>query len=431
MTAVSQEQSLDRERPDPEELLDRYQLRDVLPTDSTSAATGEEVGSASGERAAPRRGRLRIYLGMAAGVGKTYAMLGEGHRRKSRGTDIVIGYVETHGRRLTEAQIGDLEVIPRKHITYRGVTLEDMDTDAIIARHPHVALVDELAHSNVPGSRHAKRYQDVQDLLAAGITVIATLNIQHLEGLNDIVEALTGVRQRESLPDWVLDDADEVELVDISPEALRARLRHGNVYAAARAERALAGFFTESNLTALRELALRRMAEKTETQLETLMRGQSAEGQRGGWSITATERVMVAFTGQSQSARLLRDAWRLARGLKAPLLAVTVEPTGLLARLYAPSDSERAVLQRYVRLAEDLGATILHERGGNIAATLARVAREERITQLVIGQPRSTWWIRLLTGSVVSQLLRLAPDIDIHIAARHDDGTGGTHHRGK
>src|SRR5215467_12662701 len=264
----------DRERPTPEELLDRYQLRD-RPADSGPVA-GNEAGGGDTHR--PQRGRLRIYLGMAAGVGKTYAMLNEGQRRKSRGTDVVVGYVETHGRRLTEQQLGDLEVVPRKKVTYRGITLQEMDVDAILARHPAVVLVDELAHTNVPGSQNEKRYQDVQELLAAGITVISTLNIQHLEGLNDIIESITGVRQRETLPDRVLDEADEVELVDIAPDALRARLRHGNVYPSERAERALQNYFSQSNLTALRELALRRTAEKTETQLEAMMEHREAPG---------------------------------------------------------------------------------------------------------------------------------------------------------
>src|SRR5262249_44897362 len=295
----SQRSSGEDERPSPEELLDRYNLRD--PPAASGPLFGNETEGGDTQRG--RRGRLRVYLGMAAGVGKTYMMLNEGHRRKARGTDVVIGYVETHRRPLTEQQIGDLERIPRQQVTYRGVTLEEMDVDAVLARRPEVALVDELAHTNVPGSRNAKRYQDVEELLAAGITVITTLNIQHLEGLNDIVEAITGVRQRETLPDRVLDEADEVELVDIAPDALRARLRHGNVYPAERAQRALANYFSQSNLTALRELALRRTAEKTESQLEKLMRGQEGESERA-WATTATERVMVAFDARPQASEL-------------------------------------------------------------------------------------------------------------------------------
>ncbi len=373
--------------------------------------------SAPLEERKPQRGRLRVYLGMAAGVGKTYAMLNEGRRRKGRGTDVVIGYVETHGRPLTEQQIGDLEIVPRKKVAYRGITLEEMDTEAVLARHPQVALVDELAHTNVPGSNHAKRYQDVEDLLHAGITVISTLNIQHLEGLNDIVEAITGVRQRETLPDRILDEADEVELVDIAPDALRARLRHGNVYPPERTRRALENYFTQSNLTALRELALRRTAEKTETQLEALMQGRDETGELA-WGTTATERVMVAFDGRPHSQQLLRDAWRLARGLKAPLLAVTV----VTPRRLLPSRLPTAeALSEQMRLAEDLGAEVLRVDGHNIAAALAQVARERHVTQVVIGQPNRSRWHYLLYGSVVNRLLREPIGADIHVvpAGRH------------
>jgi two-component system sensor histidine kinase KdpD len=354
---------------------------------------------------------------MAAGVGKTYAMLNEGHRRKERGTDVVIGYVETHSRPLTAQQIGDLETIPRKQVSYRGITLEEMDTEAVLARHPQVALVDELAHTNAPGSKNAKRYQDVEELLAAGITVISTLNIQHLEGLNDIVEAITGVRQRETLPDRVLDKADEMELVDIAPDALRARLRHGNVYPPERARKALENYFSQSNLTALRELALRRTAEKTETQLEALMQGREETGDLA-WATTATERVMVAFDGRPHSQQLLRDAWRLARGLKAPLLAVTVVTPRRLLPAHSPAIEQ---LSEQIRLAEDLGAEVVRVEGRDIAAALAQVARERHITQIVIGQPTRGFWHYFLYGSVVNRLLREPIGADIHVvpARRH------------
>lgn len=360
-----------------------------------------------------RRGRLRIYLGMAAGVGKTYAMLNEARRRKARGTDVVIGYVETHKRPLTAQQIGDLEIVPRKRIAYRGVTLEEMDTDAVIARHPQVALVDELAHTNAPGSRHEKRYEDVEDLLAAGITVISTLNIQHLEGLNDIVEAITGVRQRETLPDRILDAADEVELVDISPDALRSRLRHGNVYPPDRSAKALENYFTVSNLTALRELALRRTAEKTESQLEHLMRGSAGAGE-SAWARTATERVMVAFDARPHARQLIRDAWRLAHGLHAPLLAVTIVPrrAGLNVAPATDPSTELALL------AEDLGAEVIRIEGGNVAEELARVARERHVTQIVVGQPEQSRWIEAFRGSVVNRLLRYPTGADIHVVPR-------------
>lgn len=395
------------ERPDPEELLDRYALRDAAPVASSGSADAlagaeEEVSSDSHR---PGRGRLRVYLGMAAGVGKTYAMLGEGRRRKARGTDVVAGYVETHGRPLTEQQIGDLEIVARQRIAYRGVTLEEMDVDAVIARHPQVALVDELAHTNAPGSRNTKRYQDVEELLAAGITVISTLNIQHLEGLNDIVEAITGVRQRETLPDRILDEADEVELVDIAPDALRARLRHGNVYPPERAQRALEHYFSQSNLTALRELALRRTAEKTEAQLEQLMCGRDGAEGMPVWATTATEHVMVAFDARPQAREMLRAGWRLARGLKAPLLAVTV----------APPEGDELALKEYLRLAEDLGAEVVRVAGRDVAAELARIARERHVTQIVIGQPRQNGWRALPRGSVANRLLRAPTGAGIHI----------------
>jgi two-component system sensor histidine kinase KdpD len=388
----------------PDELLDRHGLRD-----ERQQAMSQASSEVSMDSYRPARGRLRVYLGMAAGVGKTYAMLNEGRRRKERGTAVVIGYVETHRRPLTAQQIGDLEVIPRKKIEYRGVTLEEMDTDAVLARYPQVALVDELAHTNAPGSRNAKRYQDVQELLAAGITVISTLNIQHLEGLNDLVESITGVRQRETVPDRALDDADEVELVDIAPDALRARLRHGNVYPPERAEKALDHYFSQGNLTALRELALRRMAEKTETQLDELMR----RGDETKMASSATERVMVAFDERSLARQLLRDGWRLARGLKAPLLAVTITHPDWVT---LPSDNaERRALEEHIRLAEDLGAETLRIEGRDVAGALARLAQERHVTQLVIGAPVHTRWRELLFGSVVTRLLRAPLAADMHI----------------
>ncbi|HEV2238728.1 MAG TPA: universal stress protein [Ktedonobacterales bacterium] len=393
-------------RPDPEELLDRYNLRDPV---------APAPGAMAGDHHAPRRGRLRIYLGMAAGVGKTFAMLNEGKRRKARGTDVVIGYVETHRRPLTEEQIGDLEVVPRLRMPYRGITLEEMDGAAILARHPQVALVDELAHTNAPGTRHAKRYEDVEDLLAAGITVISTLNIQHLESLNDLVEAITGVRQRETLPDRILDEADEVELIDIAPDALRARLRHGNVYPPEQAQRALDHYFSQSNLTALRELALRRTAEKTETQLEALMHGRD-DAEARAWGATATERVMVAFDARPHAPELLRHGWRLAHALKAPLLAVTVLPPSTGVR--RPRPGTQRALADHIQLAEDLGAEVIRDTGENIAAALARIARERHVTQLVIGQPARGRWYELLRGSVVNQLLRQPLGADIHVVTR-------------
>jgi two-component system, OmpR family, sensor histidine kinase KdpD len=408
---MSSDPPVEPKRPSPEELLDRYHLRD---TPSVPGAQDQPGADGSTEM---RRGRLRVYLGMAPGVGKTYAMLNEGRRRKSRGTDVVIGFVETYGRPLTQAQIGDLEIIPRKRVPYRGTTLEEMDVETILARHPTVVLVDELAHTNVPGSRHEKRYQDVQELLDAGITVITTLNIQHLEGLNDIVQAMTGIRQRETIPDRVLDEADEVELIDIAPDALRARLRHGNVYPPERAERALQHYFSQSNLTALRELALRRTAEKTEAQLEELMEGREAAG-ASAWATTATERVMVAFDAQPHATELLRHGWRLARGLKASLLAVTVVcPRRFFA--HSPETARAdAALKDLMQLAEDLGAEVIRVDGCEIVAELARVARERHVTQILLGQPTHGRWHEALFGSVVNRLLREPLGADVHVVPR-------------
>ena len=397
-----------------QDLLDRYNLRDPAP--AGTAAPADTPGPPN-ESDRPRgAGRLRVYLGMAAGVGKTYAMLNEGRRRKERGTDVVIGYVETHHRPITAQQMGDLEIIPRKRIAYRGVTLEEMDVDAVIARHPQVALVDELAHTNAPGSAHEKRYQDVEDLLNAGITVITTLNIQHLEGLNDIVEAITGVRQRETLPDRVLDEADEVELVDIAPDALRARLRHGNVYPQERVTTALENYFSQSNLTALRELALRRTAEKTESQLEELMRGREGAGETA-WSKTATERILVAFDARPHTRELLRTGWRLARGLKAPFLAATVRPPH---RPYG-SRAEDAALRGYIKLAEDLGAEVIELEGTEVASAIAALVRDRHVTQIVVGQPTRQRFFRRFRRSMVSELLRLPIGAEIHVVPSRDE----------
>ncbi len=414
-------------RPDPEELLRRYGLRDSdlgVPPTATPVA-GEQTVPQTGEYP-HQRGRLRVYLASAAGAGKTYAMLNEGHRRKGRGTDVVVGYVETHGRPLTQAQLGDLEVVPRKKITYRGVTLEEMDSEAIIARHPKVVLIDELAHTNVPGSKHAKRYQDVLEILDAGIDVVTTLNIQHLESLNDLVASITGVRVRETLPDWILDQADEVELVDISPHALRQRMKHGNIYPRDRIEAALNNFFREVNLTALRELALRRTAEKTESQLEQYM------AEHGITEMPpATERVLVGFDHRSHTRQVIRDAWRLAHGLHAELIAVSIQPEGYLAfrskligwlkygsKAKKHREEAQRRLEEHAVLAEDLGAQVIRTSSSDIARTLVEIARERHVTQIVLGQPARSRWEEIIRGSIINRMLRLSSDIDIHLVPR-------------
>ena len=422
--APEREQQRD-ERPDPEELLRRYNLRDPKAgSDSTGALTAEPP---TGAHEARTRGRLRVYLAAAAGAGKTYAMLGEGCRRKSRGTDVVVGYVETHQRPLTEAQLRDLEVLPRKPIAYRGVTLEEMDTAAILTRHPRVVLIDELAHTNVPGSTHPKRYQDVLQILDAGIDVVTTLNVQHLESLNDLVMSITGVRVRETLPDWILDQADEVELVDISPIALRQRMKHGNIYPPERIEAALGNFFREGNLTALRELALRRTADKTETQLQQYMTEHHIEQ---FWP--ATERVLVGFNHQPHSRQVIRAAWRLAHGLHADLIAVTVEPAGYAAfsarmvgllkygsRARQHWEEDQRSLEEHVLLAEDLGAEMVRLTSSDIAHALVQLAKERQVTQIVLGQPARPRWEEFIRSSMINRLLRLNTEIHIHLVP-HD-----------
>lgn len=352
------------------------------------------------------RGELRLYIGAAPGVGKTYAMLEEAQRLTEQGVDVVVGFVETHGRAETASLLDGLEVIPRERITYKGVTVEEMDTDAIIARHPRVALVDELAHTNAPGSPREKRYEDVQAIVAAGIDVISTLNIQHLESLNDIVADITGVRQHETIPDSVLDTANEVQLVDIPPDVLRERLRKGQIYPPERARQALEKFFRTGNLTALRELALRRVAEGVDAQLETYMDDHAITEP---WR--TAERIMVCVDYRPSAERLIRHAWRLVRGLKAEFLVVTVETPE------AQTAERQAAIAKTLELAEDLGATIVTLTGRDIAETLAEFAREQRVTQMVIGHPNKGRWEEMLRGSTVNRILRLCRTIDILVVA--------------
>jgi two-component system, OmpR family, sensor histidine kinase KdpD len=360
------------------------------------------------EAGAGARGRHRVYLGMAPGVGKTFTALEQLHRQRARGTEAMIGLVETHGRPRTAAMIGDLAVVPRRQIPYGGVVLEEMDTQALIRRHPAVALVDELAHTNAPGSRRTKRWQDVEDLLEAGITVISTVNIQHLESLADIVESITGIHVRERIPDHVLADADEVELVDLSAHALRQRMRRGNVYPPERAKQALSQFFREGNLTALRQLALRKVAAHCEQALERYMRHHAIDA---AWA--AGERVMVGVDDQSQAQHLLRRGWRLARGCHTDLLAVFVETP---AWTQARSEAQHA-LEENLRFAEDLGAECVRVQDAEVARGLLRVAHDYNVGSLVIGPSRHGRLHKLLNRSTVDALLRRARDVDLHVGA--------------
>jgi two-component system sensor histidine kinase KdpD len=363
----------------------------------------------------PERGFLRIYLGAAAGVGKTFAMLGEGHRRAERGADVVVGFVETHGRLQTAALLDGLEVIPRERITYRGAAFEEMDVDAVLARQPQLALVDELAHTNVPGSRHEKRWQDVDELLDAGIDVISTVNVQHLESLNDVVQKITGVPQRETIPDAVVRAADQVELVDMTAEALRRRMAHGNIYPAEKIDAALTNYFRTGNLTALRELALLWLADKVDEGLQSY---RAAHGIQGTWE--ARERVVVALTGGAEGDTLIRRGARIAaRSSGGDLLAVHVSRSDGL------TGADPAALAGQRRLAESLGGTYHQVVGDNIPDALLTFARAENATQLVLGASRRSWLSALLTGpGIGARTIRGSGDIDVHIVTHQQMGRG-------
>ncbi len=359
----------------------------------------------------PGRGRLRIYLGAAAGVGKTFAMLGEGHRRAERGADVVVGYAETHGRLHTETLLDGLDIIPRRTINYRGATFEEMDLDAVLARRPEIALVDELAHTNVPGSRNEKRWQDVEEMLDAGIDVISTVNVQHLESLNNVVEKVTGAPQRETVPDAVVRAADQVELVDMTPEALRRRMAHGNIYPAEKIDAALTNYFRTGNLTTLRELALLWLADKVD---EGLQAYRAAHGIQGTWE--ARERVVVALTGGPEGDTLIRRAARIAaRSTGGDLLAVHVTRSDGL------TGASPAALAGQRRLAESLGGTYHQVVGENIPDALLTFARAENATQLVLGASRRSWLSALLTGpGIGSRTIHGSGDIDVHIVTHQE-----------
>jgi two-component system sensor histidine kinase KdpD len=350
-----------------------------------------------------QRGRLKIYLGFAAGVGKTYEMLEEGQRLKRQGVDVVIGIIETHGRAETAALIGDLEQVPRRRIEYRGVVLEEMDLDALLARRPTVALVDELAHTNAPGSRHSKRYQDVEELLRAGINVITTLNIQHLESLYDIIERLTGVKVKERIPDYILGKADQIVNVDVSAEDLRERLQGGKIYPAERVERALTNFFTEENLTHLRELALGEIAHA----LDRRRREQNPGDEPGG-----THRVMVCLSSRSpRSDVLLRKTARLADRLNAPWYAVYIQtPSENVERIDAATQRR---IGNTLELARQLGGIAMPFKGDEVVSTIAAFVKEYGITHIVLGRTERPWYRRWFGQSVLDRLLQTIRGVDV------------------
>jgi two-component system sensor histidine kinase KdpD len=361
-----------------------------------------------------KRGCLRVYLGMAPGVGKTFAMLDEGRRRLSRGTDVVVGVVETHGRAHTAEQLVGLEVVPRRVVDYRGTSFEEMDLDGVLARRPTVALVDELAHTNIPGSRHEKRWQDVDELLDAGIDVITTVNIQHLESLNDVVQRISGVEQRETIPDEVVRRAEQIEIVDVAPEALRRRMAHGNVYPPERVDAALTNYFRIGNLSALRELALLWVAERVD---EGLQRYRAAHGIDQPWE--ARERIVVALPGGPEGETLLRRAVRIAaRTSGADLLALHVVREDGLA------GSDPTQLSRQRRLAESMGGSWHQVVGDDVAVALLDFARVENATQIVLGvSSRGRWETFLSAEGVGARVTRLSEHIDVHLVT-HEAARG-------
>lgn len=370
-------------RPDPDALLARVQREE---------REQEHAG----------RGHLRIYLGAFPGVGKTFAMLNEAHRRQRYGEDVVVGYAETHGRRLTDEQLEGLEVLPRKRIEYQGVTIEELDVDAVLRRRPQVCLVDELAHTNAPGSEREKRYQDVDVILNAGIAVVTTLNIQHLESLNDTVASITGIRVRETVPDAVLDEADEVILIDLSPEGARARMEHGNVYPPERAKAALQGFFRPENLAALRELALRRTAQEVDEQLEEYMRESEHETE-------LTERVLVLVDEGESSGSLLRHAWRLADRMDAELVVTYFEKTR------QPLQQEQ--LNRVLQLAEDLNGRLLPIQATDDAAAIVAILESENIQHFVLAREPRKLVAGYVRASLADRVIAKSPRVNLHLPA--------------
>ncbi|MFO0845650.1 MAG: universal stress protein [Gemmataceae bacterium] len=350
-----------------------------------------------------QRGRLKIYLGFAAGVGKTYEMLQEGHRLKQQGVDVVIGIIETHGRAETAALVGDLAQVPRRRVEYRGVVVEEMDLDALLARRPGVALVDELAHTNAPGSRNAKRYQDVELLLHAGINVISTLNIQHLESLYDLVEKATGVKVKERIPDYILGMADQLVNVDVSAEDLRERLQAGKIYPPERVEAAMQNFFTEANLTSLREFALEEIAHRLDRR-RTERNGNESQG--------GTHRVMVCLSSRSPNAeRLLRKGARLADRLNAPWYAVYVQtPREEVHRIDAGTQRQ---ISNTLTLTQHLGGTPMSFKGTDVVTATAAFAKEYGITHAVMGRSRRPWYYRWFGQSVLERLLLALPEVDV------------------
>lgn len=356
---------------------------------------------------ADERAKLRVYIGAAAGVGKTYRMLEDAHQLKRQGVDIVIAIIETHGREETATLIGDLERVPMRHIEYRKVVIEEMDLEGVIARKPEMVLVDELAHTNVPGSKNTKRYQDVLDLLDAGISVITAVNIQHIESLNDAVARTTGVRVRETVPDWFLRRADEVVNVDVSVDTLRTRLRQGKIYGVEKIEQALTNFFRKGNLSALRELALRQVAQDQSDKAQHYRQREGLE------PAVIPDKVMVAIASRGSAKKLLRIGSRIAGRLASDWYAVYIETPQEEPGRINPQDF--AALQENIRFARDLGAKVVRLKGTNVADELIAFARREGITHVVFGQTSRSRWDILLRGSIINRFLDEMRDTTVQV----------------
>ena len=356
------------------------------------------------------RGIFKLFLGYAPGVGKTYSMLSEAIRRKSRGEHVVIGIIETHGRKGIQELAAQLEAVPRKNIDYKGTPFEEMDIDAILTRRPAVVLVDELAHTNIPGSRHRKRYEDVQELLAAKIDVVSTLNIQHIESIAPTVRAITGVTVRETVPDWVPLSATETVMVDLTPEALVNRMRRGDVYGKEKVEQSLKNFFRRGNLIALRELALRQVAEQVDRSLETYM---DAKQIRENWGVR--ERIAVCVSGSPSGQYLIARGARMARRLDAELYIVHV------MREFATREENPKILEANLRFAENLGALVVRLKGRSVADAIADFVRSKHITQVIFGRALVRDWKKFLYLSVVHRFLRESPAVDIHIVTQEPE----------
>jgi two-component system sensor histidine kinase KdpD len=353
------------------------------------------------------RGIFKLFLGYAPGVGKTYSMLSEALRRRSRGEDVVIGVVETHGRKGIEELASQIESVPRKNIDYKGTVFEEMDVDAILARKPEVVLVDELAHTNIPGSKHRKRYEDIQDLLAAKIDVVSTLNIQHIESIAPVVRSITGITVRETVPDWVPLTAAETVMVDLTPEALHNRMKRGDVYSTEKVERSLKNFFRRGNLIALRELALRQVAEQVDRSLETYMEDEDI---RKNWGVR--ERMAICISGNPAGQYLVARGARMARRMDAELYVVHVD------RELGPKESNTSALAANLRFAESLGAKVVRLKGPSVADSVAEFVRTKHITQVIFGRAPIHDWRKYLYLSAVHRFLRESPAVDVHIVTQ-------------